>query len=529
MEVADAVRAVSGSEAGRASFIARFAALYAQAVGLYHQLGQDAEAFFASERGRARAFLDSLSTGQVELADDTAADLFAREQEAYAARQAAQDALAKAKALNPPDPKLVADLETQLAAAEQEHDSTLAAIQARGDQLAALVPGRSAVLDLSRVQALLDDQTTLISYYILDDDKTLAFIITHDRLDVVDLKVGRRDLQETIEQFRTLDLADPTRADTHPASLQKLYGWLIAPLKPYLKTPTLGIIPHGVLHYLPFAALTDGQRYLVDDYVLFTLPSASALPFIQKNRKEAADQVLALGDPTTTEPLPALNFAREEVAAMTGSAEAQALLGKAATETALRSQAGTAGLLLLAAHGTYNSANPLYSVIHLAGDAQNDGQLEVREIYGLNLKAATDLVILSACETQLGTLSAGDEVVGLSRAFLYAGTPTVLASLWTVDDESTALLMKQFYAHLREGLNKGQALRQAQMDVRARYPHPYSWAAFVLSGDVGKRSAPGSDYAFILLIALGVLFIGILSIAGWKRFRQDRAGRSDQS
>ncbi len=533
MEILESVRALAGSEAGRAGFIAQYADLYASAVKLYHQQGRDVEAFLTSERGRARAFLDSLATGQVALTDDTAADLLAREQAAYAARQAAQDALAKARALNPPDPALVADLETQLAAAEQEHAAALAAIEARSDQLAALVPGRSTVLDLSQVQALLDSQTTLISYYILGDEGILAFIITRDTFEVVELDVTRQGLTEAITTFRDFASLD----DPHPASLQQLYGWLIAPLKPQLKTSAIGVIPHGVLHYLPFAALTDGTRYLSDDYVLFTLPSASALPFIQENRKPEADTVLALGNPVSDEPgLSTLNFAEQEVKAIAELYDGQPLIGKAATESTVRSGVHNASILHLAAHGEYNPFNPLFSAIYLAGDADNDGRLEVREIYGLDLKAATDLVVLSACQTQLGELSAGDEVVGLNRAFLYAGAPTVVASLWNVDDEATALLMERFYIHLREGMGKAQALRQAQVELRAKYPHPYYWAAFVLTGDAGPITAPRSNALYVYAVlgacvlvmafGFGIVLSGVAGVWGWGRFRQARLQRA---
>jgi hypothetical protein len=95
-------------------------------------------------------------------------------------------------------------------------------------------------------------------------------------------------------------------------------------------------------------------------------------------------------------------------------------------------------------------------------------------------------VVLSACQTNLGDLSEGDELVGLTRAFIFAGTPSVIASLWSVEDESTALLMERFYTHLREGAGKAEALRQAQIEVRDQDPNPYYWAAFVLSGDGGK-------------------------------------------
>jgi hypothetical protein len=112
-------------------------------------------------------------------------------------------------------------------------------------------------------------------------------------------------------------------------------------------------------------------------------------------------------------------------------------------------------------------------------------------VYGLNLGQA-DLVVLSACQTQLGELSAGDEVVGLNRAFLY-GAPTVIASLWSVDDEATGALMGQFYTHLLAGMGKAEALQAAQNTVRTdphhpEWAHPYYWAAFVLSGDAGPRS-----------------------------------------
>ena len=187
MGMFEALRTTAGSEAGRAGFISEHADLYDRSVGLYHRQGQDAAAFFTSERGRSRAFLDSLATGYVELSDNAAADLLVAEQEAYAARQAGQDALAKARSLDPPDPALVADLEAQLAAAEQEHQAALAAITARGGQLAALVPGRSGVLDLAAVQALLDDQTTLVSYWVLGDQGSLAFIITRDSFTAVEL------------------------------------------------------------------------------------------------------------------------------------------------------------------------------------------------------------------------------------------------------------------------------------------------------------------------------------------------------
>ena len=521
IDVLESVRAVAGSEAGRAGFIAQHASLYNRAVGLYHQQGQDAEAFRTSERGRARAFLDSLTTGYVELSDNAAADLWNREQEAYAVRQATQDALARARALDPPDPALVADLEAQLAAAEEEYAAALAAIEARGGQLAALVPGRSAVLELSKVQALLDEQIALVSYFVMEDE-TLAFLTTHDGFHTIALDVSREDLKQQIQAFRNF----PNLNVAHPESAVTLYDWLIAPLEAHLVSPSprhLVIIPHNVLHYLPFAALTDGERYLVDDYVITYLPSASALPFIQGNTGHTPEPLLVLGNPATSDPdLRPLKYAEQEAETLADLYSTQPLLGEAATESALREQAPQAGLLHLAAHGGYNPYNPLYSAIALAPDGENDGLLEVHEVYGLDLNNA-DLVVLSACETQLGELSAGDELVGLTRAFFFAGTPSVVATLWSVDDRPTGLLMEHFYTHLRDGMGKAEALRQAQLDVREEYPNPYYWSAFVLSGDGEAVSAvteeDGAGGGIYLGLALVLVLVGIVVVLFVRRKR----------
>jgi CHAT domain-containing protein/Tfp pilus assembly protein PilF len=477
IDVFETVRSVAGSESGRASFIAQYAFLYNHVVSLYHAQGQDDKAFYASERGRARAFLDSLATGHVELSDNTGTDLLTREQEAYATRQATQDALAKAKSQTPSDEALITDLEAQLAQAETDYQAALKAIEDRGDQLAALVPGRSGVLDLPQVQALLDDQTTLISFWVLED-QTLAFIVTHNTFDTIALKVSRTDLAAQINTFSLFASVD----EAYPASALTLYNELIAPLNSYLTTPHLTVVPQGVLHYLPFAALTDGQRYVVDDYTVTYFPSASTLPYVQKNLAGTGGKLLVLGNPATD--LPALSFAEREARAIGALYGVEAVVGEAATESLVHEQASEIGILHLAAHGYYNTANPLYSAVALTPDRANDGQLEVSEIYGLNLGQAS-LVVLSACETQKGELSTGDERVGLTRAFFFAGAPTVIASLWSVDDEATELLMERFYTHLRAGQDKAAALRQAQLDVREEYPNPYYWAAFVLNGDPG--------------------------------------------
>ena len=145
-----------------------------------------------------------------------------------------------------------------------------------------------------------------------------------------------------------------------------------------------------------------------------------------------------------------------------------------------KQQGGNYAYVHFASHGEFNADSPLNSALLLAKDKTNDGTLTVGELYSMRLNA--DLVTLSACETGLGKIANGDDVVGLTRGFLYAGSRSIVASLWKVDDEATAYLMTRFYGALK-GTSKREALRLAQLETRKKYAHPYYWAAFQLTGE----------------------------------------------
>jgi CHAT domain-containing protein len=167
---------------------------------------------------------------------------------------------------------------------------------------------------------------------------------------------------------------------------------------------------------------------------------------------------------------------RDEVSALVSLfPEAVALLDDQATLVALRQQAPTADVLHLACHGQFRPDNPLFSSLRLA-----DGWLTVRDAYNLDLPGG--LVTLSACETGMSAVAPGDELIGLARGFLSAGASSLLVSLWTVGDESTAMLMTSFYTRLRAGDGPAAALCQAQRQALEYYPHPFFWSPFVLFG-----------------------------------------------
>jgi CHAT domain-containing protein len=192
--------------------------------------------------------------------------------------------------------------------------------------------------------------------------------------------------------------------------------------------------------------------------------------------------LLALGNPAgggaDYTPLPLAAAEAQQIAAL--YSYSRVLTGDQASEEAFKHLAPEYDILHLACHGDLNSAYPMYSGLLLAPGGEEDGKLQVHEIFSLELSAS--LVVLSGCQTGLGHLTTGDELVGLSRAFIYAGTPSVLSSLWMVEDQSTAYLMSRFYQHLRSS-DKAEALRLAQQETRARYPELHAWASFVLIGD----------------------------------------------
>jgi CHAT domain-containing protein len=247
-----------------------------------------------------------------------------------------------------------------------------------------------------------------------------------------------------------------------------------------MNTSVVAVVPHGVLHNLPFAALFDGKNYLVDRYTIVALPSASVLPFVSRNHKPAGDQMIALGF-GEARGLPSLGYAEDEARTVASIYGAEPLIGAAATKAALRVDGGRNNIVHVAAHYQRNSRNPLFSRLVLAPSEAVGGVLELHEIFGLDLQK-TRLVVLSVCQSQVGDYSRGDDVVALSRAFMYAGASMVIASLWSVDDEATQDLMISFYTHLRRGMDEAAALRAAQADTRVKYPNPYFWAGFVLTG-----------------------------------------------
>jgi len=452
-------------------FLANKMDLYAGMVGLLVDLQKGDEAFGVAERSRARNLIDILGRQRLSLAGAIDQELYDRQNRLKEQIQE-QEALA-AQTAKPQDKAMYIQALERLQA---DYKDLLLDIERRRPELLSLV--KVDPVSLAEIQKSLEPGVALLSYYQLAD-RLLCWRLEHNTVKLFILPVPARELGETITGYRRmLQNLEPLEK-----SSRELYDKLLAqPLAGLEQVKALGIIPHGSLHYLAFATLSDGRDYVVDRQRLFYLPAASVLRYTLSRRRTNKNlKALAIGNPDLGNHALDLPFAEREAGVLRWSySEVTILTRELATETWVREHIGEFGIIHLASHGEFDPVNPLFSAVRLTPDKKSDGKLQADEVFGLNITA--DLVVLSACQTGLGDIQGGDDVVGMNRAFIFAGTHSLMSSLWRVSDVSTAILMKQFYREYTKS-DKAASLRKAMLHVKSRYPHPGYWGAFVLTGD----------------------------------------------
>jgi len=485
----ETVRGRLREERSRAGYIEERYQAYVDLVRLLLRIGHDEEAFSAAERLRARSYLDLLSSADRDPALSPAQQ--ARAAELKQRIRTLEQALdAEAREPGAEQRKAAALFSAELADAEAQYESFLTSLRGADPALAAA--WSLAVPPASAIRAALPADAALIEY-VVGDDEVAAFVLTSEQLHSHVCHVASRDLTAKVALLRELVLRRGDDWRIPAASLAELLvepllraGWLDGRRHLYL-------VPHGVLHHLPFALLPagPGQDLLVERCELTVLPAAGALVLPAAVRLPRGTVLAAA--PTSAR----LRHAEEEARAVAATfGEPQLLLlGGAATESAVKAAAEGFRVLHLATHSRWNRLNPLLSGLELEPSADDDGRLEVHEILGLRLQAS--LVTLSACETALGSdllgsVPSGDDFVGLTRAFLHAGGGAVLASLWEVDDRPTLELMRAVYGRLGAD-GPAAALATAQRAMLASddalLAHPASWAAFAIVGGTLDNAA----------------------------------------
>jgi CHAT domain-containing protein len=337
------------------------------------------------------------------------------------------------------------------------------------------------VTELEQVQEFIPDRTTLVEYFITQQE-VLAFVVSRRAAVVVRslASAGRvRGLQEELSFQLEKFLLGPEFIGAHSQQILKttthyleaLYAALVEPLVGRISTPHVIIVPHGSLHSLPFHSLYDGSRYLIDRFEITYAPSASVLRYCLEKPDVADVQPLIIGVADANAPL--VDF---EISALRNIfPEANILAGERANRDAFTEAAQHASFVHVATHSVFRQDNPMFSSFKLA-----DAYVTALDLFSMNCQ--TNLAVLSGCQSGLGQVGESDDLLGLMRGFLYAGARSLLMSLWSVSDESTVTLMKEFYKEWRMGASKARALQKAMLVVRDSYPNPFHWAPFVLVG-----------------------------------------------
>jgi CHAT domain-containing protein len=331
------------------------------------------------------------------------------------------------------------------------------------------------------IQNAIPENTLLVEFYAARNT-FYACLISQRQLkiipvaDVVPVREKLRLLQLQLAKFRLGEeyiraLEKPLLQATQ-AHLEELYDLLIKPLRGQLEAEHLVFVPHSFLHYLPFHALSDGSRYLIDDFTISYAPSGSIFALCQNTpapEHGSESLVMAVADARA----PYIEEEGRFVAQAMGNA--RLFLGQEATEQQLKAFGPRSRFIHIATHGYFRQDNPMFSSIRLGNSL-----LSLFDLYQLRLNA--ELVTLSGCGTGMNVVIGGDELIGLVRGLLYAGAQTLMVSLWEVHDQSTAEFMRDFYASYKQTANKASALREALVNLRQKRAHPYYWAAFSLVG-----------------------------------------------
>jgi CHAT domain-containing protein len=483
IELTEELRAPIPGEEFRTAFFANRMSPYQELAKLCLREGdaRAVEALGFVERARSRVLADALA-GRITLStharDDFEAHLYAqmgklREELNYLYNQMHRSIRGAV-----PIQENNSELERELVEREGKLLEITRQLQHRG------ATGNHTTHDLfsiTKLQSALGTERALVEYTTIDDE-LIAFLVTGESVEVVRGLGSEADVVAEIERCRfqidTLRYGSTQVRNHLPALTERtrkhlcsLYDRLLRGIEPKIGARQLVIVPHRALHYLPFQALHDGDSYLIERREVSFAPSAVVLLQCLDRPKPDFRTALLMG--VADEQIPRVD---EELQALDHVfANVKRYANDAATTEMLRLQSGAVDVLHLACHAQFRSDNPLFSGVKLS-----DGWFTARDAYGLRLNCG--LVTLSACETGINEVAPGDELLGLTRGFLSAGSPTVMLSLWTIDDEATSELMTTFYKELAQKKSPATALRSAQVKLLEQRPHPFFWSPFVVVG-----------------------------------------------
>ena len=458
---AEAAREPLPGEEFRMAFLAKALEPYTNLTRLFLSEGKIEDAFVSVERSRSRSLLEGVA-GMNSFSGAMATKTRDELNRYYARFDRADDEE------RPQLEKEIRSREKHLAAEALRYHSTTKrkhGIAVRGE------------IDLKSLRRALGSNKAIIEF-VADKGLHSAFIVTDDAVEYVSDIVSHDELMSLLEglhfQFGTIRFGNTmlrsfqsqlkARTDIY---LEKLYTKLLGPLESLFGERDLVIAPAGALNYVPFRALLAEGRYLVETRDVSCSPSAAVWLRLNSRGNTAIENSLLMG--FADERIPLVNSEVRSLARRLPNS--LGLTGQKATFEAFKARAASFDLIHLACHGQFRPDSPMFSSLHLA-----DGWVTVRDVCTTRLNAR--LVTLSACETGLSGVYAGEEILGLARGFLSAGARSLVLSLWTVNDEATTQLMSELYSNLQRGLGVSASLTIAQRKFIDRGDHPYFWSPF---------------------------------------------------
>ncbi|HEY0459042.1 MAG TPA: CHAT domain-containing tetratricopeptide repeat protein [Pyrinomonadaceae bacterium] len=475
LRIIETLRAPLPAEEFRMAFLADKLAPYENLAKIYLSENEPEKAFLMIETARARTLSESMGRTRsraekpTELSEKLE-DL--REELNWFYSRLSRAEAGEFKGLQ----KEITGREKQISGVIRQIEST----QEKGGAKDSIFSEISAGLDFKNLQKLLGADKVFVEFVKFGETLS-AFAVTDEKIEYFDALAREPEILALLEglqfQFGALRYGAKNlgafvgelkrRADFY---LQRLYEKLFEALEDFIGARDLIVVPAGALHYVPFPALKR-ERYLIESREVVSTPSATVWQFLQSKATKNVETVLLVG--FADEKIPLVG---EEIRALQKLFKtAKTLTGAEASFSNYTMNAQDFDILHLACHGQFRPDNPLFSSLHLA-----DGFVTVRDICAQRLKA--EIVTLSACETGLNKIFAGDEILGLARGFLAAGARSLILSLWTVNDAATVSLMLDFYTNLQRGEKVSASLRAAQLNFIKKDAHPYFWSPFVLIG-----------------------------------------------
>jgi CHAT domain-containing protein/tetratricopeptide (TPR) repeat protein len=517
-------------------------------------------AFEISEKNKSSLLLSSLKELEAKNIGGIPENILAREKYLSKRIDFFKEQIYEEKQVPSPDSNKIVTWENYLFKAQNEHTKIIGQLEKNYPNYFALKYNYKTI-DIKELQRKIPRKTSLIEYT-LTDSLLCTFVISKRTIYFHTQKIDSsfyKLVNDYLSEYQNFDFSRQFYSRFTEFCLQskELYNILIRPVASYIKDEKLIVVPDGIISYIPFETLIDTMpnsipsgyfrdlSYMLNKYdISYTFSSTLFLQTINKRACHKISSLLAFAPQYFSTEINLENYrqyltrqkyrknlfpipgAKEEVESIRKLIKSDVYEGMSATETNFKNIAGNYDILHLAMHTVIDNKDPLYSklIFTLNNDSLNDGLLNTYEIFGLKLKAR--MVVLSACSTGNGEFSKGEGVISLARGFVYAGIPSLVMTLWEVEDKSGSVLMKDFYINLLKGQSKSAALRNAKIkfirEAKAENSHPFFWSSFVLMGNPDPLEY--SIWPMIIFFSLLIITITCLTVIYTRRKKINPVG-----